>query len=164
MFDLATEMHELQKHVTEAMAAQQSLSRQLTDLAEAIRSRTDMAGDVRTQAESLTKDVAALTPKFAVPQGRGGGGRGAENPSLVIRIGQAKTGLMGGMPVTEQTMRAYTEAKAETPKAIADLNALIARASTVSAALARYNLTLNVPQPVKGPEAAPAARRSSSQR
>ena len=164
MFDLATEMHELQKHVTEAMAAQQSLSRQLTDLAEAIRSRSDMAGDVRTQAESLTKDVAALTPKFTVPQGRGGGGRGAENPSLVIRIGQAKTGLMGGMPVTEQTMRAYTEAKAETPKAIADLNALIARASTVSAALARYNLTLSVPQPVKGPDAAPAARRSSSQR
>ena len=45
-------------------------------------------------------------------------------------------------------MRAYTEVKAQTPKAIADLNAVIAKAATLSGALANYNLTLTVPQPI----------------
>ena len=70
---------------------------------------------------------------------------------------------MGGMPVTEQTTRAYTEARTQTPKAIADLNAILARASTVSTALARYNLTLTVPQPVKVPPPTAATKRSTAQ-
>ena len=163
MFDMAAEMHELQKRVADAAAAQQLLSRQMTELADAIGKRGDVPADVKTPFDALRTDLTALAPKFATPQGRGGG-RGADNPSVVLKIGQAKTGLMGGMPVTEQTTRAYTEARTQTPKAIADLNALIARASTVSTALARYNLTLNVPQPVKAPEAAPAPKRSSSPR
>ena len=161
MFDMAIEMHELQKRVTDAQTAQQSLSRQMTDLAKTVADRNDLPTDVKSQFESLNKDLTALAPKFATPQGRGGGGRGGDNPSVAGRIGQAKNGLMGGMPVTEQTTRAYTEAKSQTPKAIADLNALIARASTVSAALARYNLTLTVPQPVQTPAMTATSRRSS---
>ena len=56
---------------------------------------------------------------------------------------------MGGMSPTEATMRAYTDAKAQLPKAIADANALFARAATLSSALAKYNLTLTAPTPVK---------------
>jgi len=162
MFDMATEMHELQKRVTDAQTAQQSLSRQMTDLAKTIADRNDVPADVKSQFESLNKDLTAFAPRIAAPQGRGGG-RGGENPSVAGRISQAKNGLMGGMPVTEQTTRAYTEAKSQAPKAIADLNALIARASTMSGALARYNLTLTVPQPVQLPAAAPAKRASSQQ-
>jgi photosystem II stability/assembly factor-like uncharacterized protein len=161
MYDMAMELHELQKPLTDAVAAQQSLSRQATEIADAISKRTDVPADVKSQFESLQKDVTALAPRLSSPQGRGGG-RGGDNPSVVARLGQAKNGLMGGMPVTEQTTRAYTEARTQTPKAIADLNAVIARASTVSTALARYNLTLTVPQPVKMPAAAPAAKRTNS--
>jgi len=56
--------------------------------------------------------------------------------------------------------RAYAEAKAQTPKAIADLNAIIARAATLSTALSPFNLSLTVPPPVKAPETTPARRPS----
>jgi hypothetical protein len=68
---------------------------------------------------------------------------------LLTRIGQAKNGLMATMPASEQTTKAYTEAKAQVPKAILDANALFARAAALSTALAPYKLTLTAPQPVK---------------
>ena len=60
-------------------------------------------------------------------------------------------------------MRAYNDIKAQAPKAVADLNATIAKAATLSAELAKYNVTLTVPPPVKAPEAAGPKRTSSSQ-
>ena len=56
---------------------------------------------------------------------------------------------MGGLWPTETTMRAYTESKAQLPKAIADANSLFARAATLSSALTKYSLTLTAPTPVK---------------
>jgi len=52
--------------------------------------------------------------------------------------------------------------KSQAPKAIADLNAAITKATTLSATLAKYNLTLTVPQPVKAIEAAPARKPSAN--
>ena len=62
------------------------------------------------------------------------------------------------MSPADPTVRAYTEVKAQTPKAIADLNAVIAKASTLASTLQKYNVTLTAPAPVKMPEAAPAKR------
>jgi hypothetical protein len=93
--------------------------------------------------------------------GRGGGGRG-NNESIAGKLGQAKNGFMGGMVVGEQTTRAYSEIKAQLPKAIADLNLTIARAKDLSSSLAKFNLTLTVPSPVQAPAAA-TVRRTSSQ-
>ena len=45
--------------------------------------------------------------------------------SLVARLAQAKTAMMGGMWPTEASMRAYTDSKAQLPKAIADANVLL---------------------------------------
>jgi len=73
----------------------------------------------------------------------------APTVNLLTRIGQAKNGLMATMPVTEQTTKAYNEAKAQVPKAIVDANALFARAEALSRALAPLKLTLTAPQPVK---------------
>jgi hypothetical protein len=158
MFDQAMEIHTLQPRVNEAATAHASLTRQMTELATTIGERTDVPADVKASFEALTKELAGLAPKLAVPQGRGaGGGRGA-NDSLSARIGQAKNGLMGGMTPGDQTSRAYAEVKAQTPKTIADLNAAIAKAATLSGALATYDLTLTVPQPVKVPEVGPTRR------
>ena len=63
--------------------------------------------------------------------------------------------------LADPTVRAYTEVKAQTPKVIADINALIARAATLSTGLAKYNVTLTVPAPVKVPDASGSARRAA---
>jgi hypothetical protein len=52
---------------------------------------------------------------------------------------------MGGMWPTKNVMAAYSEAKAGVPKAVADVNTLLAKASGVSASLARHGITLTVP-------------------
>jgi photosystem II stability/assembly factor-like uncharacterized protein len=162
MFDMAMEIHALQPRVTDASAAHASLTRQITELATTIGGRSDIPDEVKASVDAFNKELAALAPKLTTPQGRGGGaGRGGATESLVVKVGQAKNGLMAGMSPGDQTVRAYTEVKAQTAKVIADLNAVIAKAGTLSAALALHNLTLTVPAPVQVPSAAPAKRTSS---
>jgi hypothetical protein len=157
-FDLAMEMHALQPSINDASAAFGSLTRQMTELATTIGGRTDVPADTKSAFDAFNKELAALAPKLTAPQGGRGGGRGAATESLSVKVGQAKNGLMGGMTAGESTMRAYAEVKAQTSKAIADLNAVIAKGAALSATLAKSNLTLTVPQPVKAPEVAPAKR------
>jgi hypothetical protein len=80
--------------------------------------------------------------------GGGGGGRGGADPTITGRIGQAKNGMSGGLWPTSMTMKAYSDAKADGPKALSDANALFARAASVSASLAKYNVKLDPPKPV----------------
>jgi photosystem II stability/assembly factor-like uncharacterized protein len=164
-YDMAMEIHALQPRISDASAAHASLTRQINELSTSVASRADVPADVKASVDSLKSELASLAPKLTQPQGRGfgGGGRGA-NDSLITKVGQAKNGLMGGMTVGEQTTRAYTEVKSQTPKAIADLNATIAKATTLSTTLARYNLTLTVPSPVAAPPATPVRKTSSGQR
>jgi hypothetical protein len=164
-YDMAMEIHALQPRVTDAATAHANLTRQVNDLATTIADRSDVPADVKSSFDAFKTELAALAPKLALPQGgRGGGGRGGANESLMAKIGTAKSGLSGGMTAGEQTTRAYTEVKSQTPKAIADLNATIAKATALSATLAKYNLTLTVPQPVQAPAVSPARRTSSGQR
>ena len=154
MFDMAMEMHELQRRGTEVATGMGALNTRLPELAKEAGSKTDLPADLKSSVETLQKDVAALAPKVTLPAGGrgfgGGGGRGGgAGDSLVARVGQAKTGLMGGLPPTEATMRAYTESKTQLPKAIADANSLFTRAATLSSALTKYSLTLTAPMPVK---------------
>jgi hypothetical protein len=160
---MAMEMHALQPRITEAGTAFGSLSRQVNTLSTTVASRNDVPADVKASLESFKKELDGLAPKLAVPQGgRGGGGGGrGNNESLSGKVGQAKNGFMGGMVVGEQTLRAYTEVKSQSPKAVADLNAVIAKAAPLSASLAKYNLTLTVPAPVKAIEIAPAKKASN---
>jgi hypothetical protein len=154
MYDMAMEMHELQRRGTEVSNTIQSLTRQAGEITTALGSRTDVPGDVKTSVEAFTKELSALAPKFTAPQGgRGGrgGAPGADGP--VARAVAAKNGLMVGMPVTEQVTRAYNDAKALMPKAMVEANAVFAKATALSTALAKYNLTLTAPAPLKVPTA-----------
>jgi hypothetical protein len=165
MFDQAMEIHALQPRLIEASTAHATLTRQLADATTAVAAKSDVPADVKASLEALTKEVAGLAPRIAAPaggRGGGGGGRG-QNESLQAKLGQAKNGLMAGMSVADPTVRAYTEVKAQTPRAITDLNASIAKAATLSATLAKYNVTLTAPAPVKMPDAAPAAKRAARQ-
>jgi len=155
-FDMAMEVHALQPAINDASAAFGSLTRQTSELTTTLTGRNDVPADVKASLDAFTKELAGLAPRLTAPQGRGGGGRGGATENVVAKAQQAKNVLMGGMSVGDQTMRAYAETKAQAPRAIADLNAVIAKASAVASSLARYNLTLNVPQAVKVPEAAAA--------
>ncbi len=118
---------------------------------------------MKTSFDALKTELAGLAPKLAPPPtGRGGGGgRGGAPESLVTKLGQAKNGLMGGMWPGEQTMKAYNDVKAQTPKAIADLNAAIVKANALSVSLAKASLTLTVPKPIEAPPA--GGKRTSTQ-
>jgi photosystem II stability/assembly factor-like uncharacterized protein len=162
-YEMAMEMHALQPRVIDASAAHASLTRQLNELTTTLGTRTDVPADVKSSLDAVKKEVDALAPRLVTPAGRGGGGRG-NTESLPAKLNQAKGALMGGMVVGEQATNAFSEVKSQTPKAIADLNAVIAKAATLSASLAKYNVTLTVPQAVKPPDAAAGRRSNNPQR
>jgi hypothetical protein len=147
LFDMAMEMHALQRQATEAANALAPFNTRMAEIVKEIEGRSDLPADVKTSFDMLNKELAALAPKLAPPAGgRGrGGGRGGAGDSVLGRIGQAKNGMMGGMWPTEQTLRAYTQAKADVPKVIAEAHALFTKAAAVSAVLAKHNITLTVP-------------------
>jgi hypothetical protein len=125
------------------------LNSRLTELSKEVAGKSDLPADVKTSFESLSKDVAAMTAKLTPPQGGGFGGGGAAAAAArnhpIGRLGLAKIGLSGGMWPTEQIQRGYTDSKTQIPKLIADANALLSRAATLSSTLTTHNLTLAVP-------------------
>jgi photosystem II stability/assembly factor-like uncharacterized protein len=161
LFDMAMEMHELQRRGAEMGNTLAPLGRQAAEIASAVGGRSDVPDDVKALFEGFNKELTAVRQKFAPPaaggrgSGRGRGGGAADSP--LTRAATAKTGMMGGMWPTEQTMRAYNDAKAQFPKAVADANALLGRVSALGATLAKYNLTLTAPP-------APATTNPSSER
>ena len=150
LFDMAMEMQELQKRGTDVVNALTPLNTKVTELTTQVNANAEIPADVKASFEQLSKDLAAMMPKFVQPGGgrggagggAGGGRGGATNENVMAQVAQAKTGLMGGMWPGEQTMKAYNESKTKMPKAIADANALIAKAQTLSTALTKYNITL----------------------
>jgi hypothetical protein len=158
MFDMAMELHDLQKRGTAAADALRPLVTRLTELAKEIGTRTDVPAEVKTAFEAYHKEVTALAPTLIMQPGGGGfgGGGGQGGPggaaaqlNVLTRLGQAKNGLMATMPVTASTTRAYSEAKTNVPKAIVDANALFAKGAALSGSLATYKLKLEAPSPVK---------------
>ena len=152
LFDMAIEMHELQKRGTETANALTPLNAKVTELSPQVAGNAGIPDDVKSTFSQFSKDLAAVAAKFAQPAGGrgfgggGGGGRGGTgNDSVMTQLAQAKNGLMGGMWPTEQTTKAYTDAKTKVPKAIGDANALIVKAQSLSTELAKYNVTLTVP-------------------
>ena len=152
LFDMAMEMQELQKHGSEMANALAPLSAKVAELANQVSTNGDIPADVKASFDQLSKDLAALMPKFVQQGGgrgfggAGGGGRGATSNGMT-QAAQAKTGLMGGMWPGQQTTKAYNDAKANMPKNIAEANALIAKAHALSTTLTKYNIALPVPPP-----------------
>jgi hypothetical protein len=166
LYDMAMEMHELQRIASDVSGALTPLNTRLGEIAKEIGSRNDVPADVKAAVEGFTKELAGVMPKFAAGGGaRGGGGAAApavtpgQPPppvSVAARITTAKNGMMGGMWPTAQTTRAYDDAKALAPKAFAEANAVITKAAALSATLAKHKVTLSAPEPIKLPAAVTA--------
>jgi photosystem II stability/assembly factor-like uncharacterized protein len=157
LYDMAMELHDLHKSASEVANQIGPFNTRVTELSKEVEGKSDIPADVKASFDSVSKDLAALAPKFTAPAagrgggGGGGGGRGGAPPTPMAKLNQAKNGLMGGMWPTEQTMKAYNEAKVEIPKAINDANALFVKAAALSSSLAKYNVTLTAPTPTKPP-------------
>ncbi len=148
MFDMAMEMHELQRRGTELGNALAPFTARMGELAREFEGRTDLPADVKAMFDAVNEELGALSPKFAPPAGgRGGrgGGAGAATDNPLLRAALAKNGLMAGMWPTQATLTAYNDAKAQAPRLFADANALLTKASALSTALAKHNITLMVP-------------------
>jgi hypothetical protein len=147
MFDMAMEMHELQRRGTEIGNSLAPFNTRMGELAKEFEGRSDLPPDVKAMFDAVRKELAELAPKFAPPAGgRGRGGRGGgavDNP--LQRAAAAKNALMAGMGPTAAALTAYTDAKAQVPKLFDQANGLLTKASALSSALAKHNITLTVP-------------------
>jgi photosystem II stability/assembly factor-like uncharacterized protein len=149
MFDMAMELHELQGRGTEIGNALGPFNQRMGELSKEVEGKSDLPADVKSMFDDVNKESAALAPKFAPPQGgRGGRGGGGAADSPLARASAAKAALMGSMWPTQATIQAYNDAKVQVPKLFAEANALFTKASALSGALAKHNMTLTVPPPV----------------
>ena len=92
---MAMEMHALQPRLTEAADGVRVADATADGLRRPPRREDDVPADVKASFDAFKKDLEALAPRLAAPQGgRGGGGGGrGKNESLAAKLGQAKNGL-----------------------------------------------------------------------
>ena len=153
-YDTLIELHQLQGRGVEAARAMMPFHTQMTEIA----GKTDsLPADVKAQFTAVQKEWDTVRAKFGVPpvvgQG-GGGGRGGGAPvnsaDVVGKIGAVKGQIMAFTDTPSAALMAqYTDVRVALPKAIAELNAFLAKANALSQALAKHNLTLTVPPPIK---------------
>jgi len=153
-FDMAMDVHQLQQQSTAMAAALQSLYTQLSSA----KAKIDAGpADVKAASAAFMKDFDAVRVKFGVPAPtpvQGGGGRGGGAPldpaNVAGRVAQAKSSMLAfsEMP-SGSVMAQYTDVKSALPKAMAEGNAVIAKASSLAATLKKVDVTLTVPAPIK---------------
>jgi photosystem II stability/assembly factor-like uncharacterized protein len=157
-FDTAYDLHEMQRRGNAMTAALQSLYTQLNDN----KAKLDAApADVKAALTAFNKDFDAVRPKFGVPPPApaagapgGGGGRGGGAPvdpnNIAAKAGTAKGNVMAFTDTPSDTaMRQYADVKLALPKAIAEGNAVITKATALAATLKKADVTLTVPSTVK---------------
>ncbi len=157
-FDMAMDLHDMQKRGGAMTAALQSIYTQLNDN----KAKLDAAPvDVKAAVAAFNKDFDAVRPKFGVPPPAapaggfgGGGGRGGGAPpdpnNVAAKTATAKGGVMAFTDVpSDTTVKQYTDVKLALPKAIAEGNAVIAKAQSLATTLKKVDVTLTVPATVK---------------
>jgi hypothetical protein len=157
---IVMDLHSMQRRGVAIATALNTLYPQMTDAAKKLSDSSGVPAKTKAQFDSLNKDFESLRKRFGVPipvpaaGGRGGGGgRGGPPPdpeNVLARTVTLKNQLVSVWETPSTAMVGqYTEAKADLPKAVADANAWLGRAATVSQALKKYDITLTVPPVVK---------------
>ncbi len=156
-YDIVMDLHQVQTRGVQAARAVMPLHTQMTDLAGKISGMANAPDAVKTQFTAMQKEWDTVRAKFGVPPaigapggGRGGGGAPANSPDIVGKAGNVKGQIMAfyDMPSTS-LMNQYADVRLSLPKAIVELNAFLARATSLSQALAKNGVTLTVPPAVK---------------
>jgi hypothetical protein len=162
-FDVAMELHRLHGRGVDIAIALTPLHTQITELAGKIGGMANVPEATKTQFIGVQKEFDAVRVKFGVPLappdaggrgGRGGGGRGggpAVNPANILaRTATVKTRVMSFYDVPSDAMMAQVaDIRATFPKAVAEVNAFLTKASALSQALEKAGVTLKVPAAIK---------------
>lgn len=156
-YDIVMDLHTLQGRGVEAANALTPLYVQMTDLAGKISGMTNVLEAVKTQFAAAQKEFDTVRAKFGVPAGPGaaggrGGGFGAptSNTNVLGRAGSVKGRIMAfhDMP-SDAIMREYADVRIALPRAVTEVNAFLAKATALSQALAKFDVTLTVPPAIK---------------
>jgi hypothetical protein len=154
---MVMDLHALQRRATAAAVALNALYPQMGAVSKQLGEKPDVPANVKAQFAALEKQLDSVRAKFGVPLpapggrggggGGGGGGRGgaADPENVLARVSALKQSLMGVWePPSAALVQQYESVKVALPKAVAGANAVLARAASVSGALARYDVTLTV--------------------
>jgi photosystem II stability/assembly factor-like uncharacterized protein len=153
---MVTDLQSLQAHGVKVANALNALHPQMADVGQKVTASSTVPATVKAQFESFNKQYEAVRKKFGVPLpvaaagGRGaGGGRGGPpiDPENVLgKTAALRTAVVGIWETPSASLtRQYSVSKVELPKAIAQANAVLARAIAMSATLKKYDITLNAP-------------------
>jgi photosystem II stability/assembly factor-like uncharacterized protein len=157
--DIVMDLHQLQTRGVEAAKAVMPFHTQVTEIAGKIAGMANVPEVVKTQFAAVQKEWDTVRAKFGVPppvaaagRGRGGfgGGAPANTTDVVGRAGTVKGQIMAfyDMP-SPSLMSQYNDVRLALPRVITELNAFLAKANSLSQALAKNGVTLTVPPPVK---------------
>jgi hypothetical protein len=155
--EVALELHDLQRRGQATANTLNTLYTQMTAAAAKIRGLpSPLPADVNTQWTNFQRDFDSLRVKFGVPLGGAGGGRGGGGggggrgggaaDNALGRVATMK-GLAMGIwePASDATVRQSNDAKQALQKAIADANAFLRRASSMSETMKRFDVSIAVP-------------------
>ena len=162
-YDMAMELHDLQKRANEMTNALGPLYTNMLEVAGKISGMSNVPAAVKTQFDTANKEFDGIRVKFGVPPtlagaaggGGGGGGRGGGPPpnpaDLSATVGTLKSQILTFHDVPSDTLVKRTaDLKASLPKAIAEANTfLVTKAMPLSQSLKKYDVALTVPAPVK---------------
>ena len=155
---IVTDLHTLLRRATAAAVALNTLYPQMSVVSKKLGESSTVPASVKMQFDALSKQLDTVRAKFGVPlpapggRGGGGGGRGAAvDPENVLgRASALKQSLMGVWePPSAAMVRQYDAVRLALPRAVAEADAVLTRAASVSQALARYDITLTVPPAAK---------------
>jgi hypothetical protein len=117
--------NELADQVADAWARFQTVEQQAKG--------TTLPPALKTQVESLAKDLESVRRRLGLAGGGGGGGFGGNPENVRGRIGQIKNGIMASTSLpTEVQLRQKREVEAAWPKVAADAHAAIGRLAGVA--------------------------------
>jgi hypothetical protein len=160
-YDAAMDLHEMQRRAMETSSALSQLSTALTDVT------AKVPDTLKTQFDATVKELEGVRAKFgagtqAAPAPGGGGGRaggagggfggggGGASNDIAQRISGIKQQMLSFQDAPSDTLvRQYTEAKGALAKAVAEANAVIVKAMSLNQALAKHNVSIKVPAPIK---------------
>jgi photosystem II stability/assembly factor-like uncharacterized protein len=151
---VVADLTSLQARAVKVATALNGMYPMVNALRDTVAARSNVSANVKTQVEAFVRDFETTRKKFGVPLpapnagGRGGGGRGgAVAPENVLgRTTALRNAIVGIWEAPSASLtRQYTEVKVELPRAVAEGDALLTRAQTLSRTLNGVGVTFNPP-------------------